>query len=93
MEVQGAFVVIGLWRLAVQRSSAGRFFICVKPCQLLGSGELCKLFASHGASPPGICSLAPLASFPCIYYTTNCVIRQYVFRNFSKYFYALRIDY
>ena len=86
MEVQGAFVMVCFWRLAVQRSSAGRFFIFLETCQLLGSGELCKLLASHGASPPGICSLAPLTSFQCIYYTTICVIRQYVFRNFYEYF-------
>ena len=92
MEVQGACVVACFWRLAVQRSSAGRFFIFLETCQLLGSGELCKLLASHGASPPGICSLAPLTSFQYNYCTTLCVIRQYYFRNFFEGYFAFRID-
>lgn len=72
--------------LAVQCSSTGRFFVCLKACDLLGSSELCKFLACHGASPPGVSSLAPLTSFLCLYYTTKIVISQYVYRNLYNFF-------
>lgn len=72
--------------LAVQCSSTGRFFVCLKAGNLLGSGEFCKFLACHGASPPGVYSLAPLTSFLCLYYTTKVVISQYAFRNLYNFF-------